>query len=187
MSHYFIGIKVPHEIGQKLVQTQQALKPHASYKNWVHQDDFHITLKFLGHVDESLIPKLKEDLTQIELSNPIDLEVNRTSYFGKPTQPRVLFAEVAFNQVLESLKNKVEDVAIQYGFSKEKRAFKPHITLAKKWRDHTVECDSNVLEQIFNPSLDFRVNTFQLFQIHPSEEPKYQAIDQFQFVEIGDI
>ncbi|NIK13457.1 RNA 2',3'-cyclic phosphodiesterase [Alkalibacillus almallahensis] len=179
MSHYFIGIKVPHEIGQKLVQTQQELQPHVSYKNWVHQDDFHVTLKFLGHVDETLIPTLKEDLRQIELSNPIDLDINKTSYFGKPTQPRVLFAEVVFNKALESLKNEVEYVMMQYGFPKENRPFKPHITLAKKWRDHTVECDSNLLEHTFNSSLSFQANAFQLFQIHPSDEPKYQVIDQF--------
>ncbi|GEN45954.1 RNA 2',3'-cyclic phosphodiesterase [Alkalibacillus haloalkaliphilus] len=184
MNHYFIGIKVPNRVALTLSQWQQHIKPYVSYRGWVHELDFHLTLKFLGPVSEQSVAQLEEYLQDITVPQ-FDISINGLSYFGKKEQPRVLFAKVQLVEPLSDLKEKVEKAAAALNFDQDKRSYKPHITLAKKWKDKTV-LSTSLNNKINDPINHFRVEEFQLFKIHPQNEPKYEIVKTFTLKETGE-
>ncbi|MET3682694.1 2'-5' RNA ligase [Alkalibacillus flavidus] len=176
MSHYFIGIKVPETIGRTLHSWQHSVKPHVSYNEWVHEEDFHLTLKFLGAVEQETLSKLNDTLSQLNGHAPLDLTINGLNYFGKPDQPRVLYAEVERTKPLSRLKSEVENVALACGFMNESRPYKPHITLAKKWHGGSIDKRIDQLEAALERPLHWQANAFQLFHIDPNTQPKYRIV-----------
>ncbi|MDQ0351303.1 2'-5' RNA ligase [Alkalibacillus filiformis] len=184
MNHYFIGIKVPNEVAQNLSQWQQLVKPYVSYRGWVHESDLHLTLKFLGPVSEQRVAQLAEQLEEITVPQ-FNLSIDGLSHFGKKEQPRVLFAKVQLVDPLTDLKEDVEKAAAALGFEQEKRSYKPHITLAKKWKGE-MTLNTNLNNKINDPINHFRVEEFQLFKIHPQNEPKYEVVKTFALKETGE-
>lgn len=180
--HYFIAIHIPEPLQTTFKNWQNILKEKLPYKQWYHKNDLHITLKFLGAVEEEKLVDLVSRLDNLEKISPFEIEVGTLGTFGKPTNPRVLWAGVERHKDLISLQKDIEDIAEQIGFKKENRAYRPHITLAKKWagkNSNTVEYLQNVTEA-FPDTYLLQVNQFTLFQIHPERQQKYEVIKQFR-------
>ena len=59
----FIAINLPDEIRTQLKELQRVLRPLASTAKWVAPESIHITLKFLGDIDEQLLPEIGDVLT----------------------------------------------------------------------------------------------------------------------------
>ncbi|QKY69743.1 RNA 2',3'-cyclic phosphodiesterase [Lentibacillus sp. CBA3610] len=131
--HYFIAVPLPGFLKEQFAGWQRELEAELPYKQWVHPDDFHITLKFLGAVDEHHLNTLMKSMQQIERFSAFSLLTGTLGTFGNPKRPRVLWAGVEQKPDLLRLQSRVEDIAVQTGFQQENRAYTPHITLAKKW------------------------------------------------------
>ncbi|WP_017185887.1 RNA 2',3'-cyclic phosphodiesterase [Alkalibacillus haloalkaliphilus] len=96
-----------------------------------------------------------------------------------------MFAQVQLVEPLSDLKEKVEKAAAVLNFEQEKRSYKPHITLAKKWKGETI-LNTHLNQKINDPINRFRVEEFQLFKIHPQNEPKYEIVKTFTLKETGE-
>ncbi|WP_279401582.1 RNA 2',3'-cyclic phosphodiesterase [Piscibacillus salipiscarius] len=92
-----MGFSVPQEYKEFLVKWQEALKPFVDYHKWVHGDDFHVTLRFLGAVKPKTLHQLKRLLSTLK-SAPLELQMNGLNFFGKEEQPRVMYAEIERDQ-----------------------------------------------------------------------------------------
>src|SRR5699024_9913937 len=104
-----------------------------------YKEDLHVTLKFLGPVIDTQLDQLKKELQTIKSRSVFQLYISGLAYFGTPKQPRVLFANIVHSASLLELEKAVEACAEKAGFPREKRMFKPHITLAKKWNGESKE------------------------------------------------
>ncbi|ASN04940.1 RNA 2',3'-cyclic phosphodiesterase [Virgibacillus necropolis] len=178
--HYFIGIPIPLDIKEKLIEWQSNLKEDLSYKQWTHEDDFHITVKFLGSVQSDTVKKLINILRKLDELPPLSLGLKGIDTFGKPTSPRVLYADVQKTEALNQLVETVESYAELCGFDKETRKFKAHITLAKKWKDHSLTVSIEPITRTYaNESNPFKIDYVNLYQVHPAKNPKYEVIESF--------
>lgn len=179
-SHYFIAIPIPQAIKEELVEWQGDLKRNLPYKQWTNEEDFHITLKFLGAVKLETVGRLIKELHTIEETTPFSLDLNGIQTFGNPSAPRVLFGNVAVTQALQRLVDLVATSAEKFGFEKEKRAFRSHITLAKKWEKPLSNASVEAFTRKYqNKSHPFTVEHVHLYQIHPTKNPKYEVIESF--------
>ncbi|MFD2046378.1 RNA 2',3'-cyclic phosphodiesterase [Ornithinibacillus salinisoli] len=182
ISHYFIAVPLPNELKEKLAEWQKVLKKHVTYKQWPHVEDLHITLKFLGAVSEEKLKKVTMELKSMETLSPFQLNVHSIGSFGNPQKPRVLWAGVDTTEDIKDLQQKVANCAEKCGFSMENRPYRPHITLAKKW-DGTGKFNLDEIRQYFiGEKYIFEVNKIILYQIFPSNTPKYKAMNTFQLV-----
>ena len=181
MSHYFIAIQLPREVQTNLFVYQEKLKEQLSYKQWSHREDLHITLKFLGEVESNNLQQLIKKLQEIQEVPPFDLNVGGIGIFGNPKKPRVLWAGVEHTDGLSKLQQSVEECTVQIGIEKEKREYRPHITLAKKWAgEDTLAKDTlSLLQEKFNQIEKMHVADVVLFRIHPAEAPKYEVMERF--------
>jgi len=178
-SHYFIGVPIHEHVRSWLKDWQEQLKTDLHYGVWTHELDFHITLKFLGAVEEDKLPSLRQHLENVSIPS-FDMEIGTLGHFGNPRQPRVVWAGAEKHDQLLTLQKEVENQCEKIGFPAEKRSYNPHVTLAKKWKGEK-ELDQKL--EVFYGHLDGKdkitVDHFVLFKIHPKSDQKYEAIQRF--------
>ncbi|MFC0522267.1 RNA 2',3'-cyclic phosphodiesterase [Pontibacillus salicampi] len=174
--HYFIGIPIGEQLKRTLADLQNTVQQEVEYKTWTHEEDFHVTLAFLGSVSEERMESLQNALRRCTDLQAFTVNVEGIGTFGHPAKPRVMWAGVERNQPLVELQQHISDVTEEQGFTKDKRPYKPHITLAKKWNSSAAL--STQIEQMAPSSIgQLVVNTFCIFKIHPQNSPKYEIIE----------
>ncbi|WP_117170655.1 RNA 2',3'-cyclic phosphodiesterase [Paraliobacillus sediminis] len=181
-SHYFFAIPLPSEIKKRLYEKQQKLKEQKSiaYHNWTNFEDFHITLTFLGHMNEEVKEKLIKSIEELRLA-PFELSIGKLGWFGLNSRPRVLWIGVEKSPSLRMLQKQIANIAEQNGFKQDRRAYLPHITLAKKW--HTGKIEEKQLEQfqtMISEQWMVKVDHFVLYKINPNLTPRYQIVSKFK-------
>ncbi len=180
--HYFFAVKLPKEVKIYLNKWVQMNEIEYPFARWVHPEDYHITLAFLGFADTEMlnhaIEQVKETLTH---ANAFNLTLNEFGTFGPEKFPRIFWADVNGSDDLKSLQKKVFNLCEQIGFKLDKKPFKPHITLARKWKaDEPFNRDK--LSQLHSKGgLDFTftVNEVVLYETHLDKTPKYREYEIF--------
>jgi len=105
----------------------------------VRPENIHLSLKFLGDVEETREPELAAALkravgTRAE-PRPVTLQITGFGVFPDYHRPHVLWAGVTPEPGLELLQHGVEQAFAPLGFPAEARAFRPHVTLGRAARD----------------------------------------------------
>jgi RNA 2',3'-cyclic 3'-phosphodiesterase len=130
----FIAIELPSQIKAALAQLQDNLRTskNASVK-WVEPQSIHLTLKFLGNVDEAEIPAVTKALSEaVKGVAPFSLQLGDPGAFPDTHAPRVVWVGVGGEiEPLSTLHNNIDRVLAPLGFPPEKRAFSPHLTLGR--------------------------------------------------------
>lgn len=100
---------------------------------WIVPQNYHITLKFLGEVEEPLILPLGEAASRIAAAAPpFELSFDRFGAFPSISRPRVLFyAADRGAEGLSGLALRLEEELEPLGFERERRGFRAHLTLAR--------------------------------------------------------
>ena len=130
----FIAITLPPEVREALGRYQRMLgAPQASYVKWVRPEGVHLTLKFLGNVDEARLPALAEALTNsVAGLRSFVLQTGGLGAFPSPRNPRVLWIAVEGElEPLQALYRAVEHATARLGFPREVRPFAAHLTLGR--------------------------------------------------------
>jgi 2'-5' RNA ligase len=125
----FIAIDLPEEIRKGLGELQRALRPVTGTARWVPPDAIHITLKFIGEVAETRIRDIDSALAGLSWK-PIMVTVRGVGFFPGNRSPRVFWAGL-MAPMMPGFAEKLDARLEQLGFDKDKRAFRPHITLAR--------------------------------------------------------
>lgn len=97
---------------------------------WQREDQLHVTLRFIGEVERPLAEDIATALDSIHAS-PVDLGIHGVGFFDQGAHG-VLFARAVPRDPLESLHKKVDRALVSVGLESERRAFLPHITLARR-------------------------------------------------------
>ena len=122
MLRLFVGIDLPPELKLK-VSLLCAGVPSA---RWVDAGNLHVTLRFIGEVDESAAADIDEALAQLRAPR-FALALAGVGHFGT----RMLWVGVEGNPALVHLHEKVERAIVRLGFEPEGRRYAPHVTLAR--------------------------------------------------------
>jgi 2'-5' RNA ligase len=125
----FIAIEIPNEIRKALGDVQRALRPLTSNAKWVAPESIHITLKFVGETPEKRLEDIDTALTGLSWK-PFTITVHGVGFFPGTRSPRVFWAGMEA-PTMEGLSEQLDTRMERLGFEKEKRAFRPHITLAR--------------------------------------------------------
>ena len=106
---------------------------------WVRPENIHLSLKFLGDVEETREPELRTALERAAGSGPdprpLTIQITGFGVFPDYHRPHVLWAGVTPEPGLELLQHGIEQAFAPLGFPTEARAFRPHVTLARTARD----------------------------------------------------
>ena len=130
----FIAIDLDPEIKKNLMEVLRRLKRIAPRNVvWVKEQGMHLTLKFLGEIDEvrsAQIMDLMKDIAGV--TRPFSLEMKGTGFFpAESRHPRVLWIGTTGQPVLAELQERFESGLEKIGFDREVRPFHPHLTLGR--------------------------------------------------------
>ncbi len=99
---------------------------------WVAPTVMHLTLRFLGETDPSLLPELASVVETLGRAR-CAVAVRATSFvaFSEPRRARILSLAIDDGGVLSSIVAEVEQAILALGFAPERRAYRPHLTIAR--------------------------------------------------------
>ncbi|NND00952.1 MAG: RNA 2',3'-cyclic phosphodiesterase [Gammaproteobacteria bacterium] len=128
----FIAIPLPKELANALgdAAAQMAYQDKSNAVRWVDQDNYHITLAFLGEQEESNLELLAEHLDNNLQQNGIPIAIDHCSPFPE-ARPKMIAAMLIKDSPLENLYQQVNASIFASPVRVEKRRFKPHITLGR--------------------------------------------------------
>ncbi len=117
------------EIKKKIERLQEELEASGAIMKLVEPRNFHVTLKFLGEIDDSLVERIKEKLESLEASS-FYAPLIGLGAFPHPSRPRVVFIDIP-SQELSTLMEEIDRAMHSLGFELERRGYKPHLTIAR--------------------------------------------------------
>lgn len=131
----FVAVNLPPDERRALWDSTSRLRASGFPVKWVGEAGLHITLKFLGETDASLVHELEGALAgAVRTARAFDVTLGGLGAFPDMARPRVLWLGVERHPALELLANDVERSLAPYGFPSELRPFHPHITLGRAER-----------------------------------------------------
>lgn len=126
MLRLFVALTLPADVRARLCGLMGGV-PGA---RWVSNQNLHLTLRFIGEVDEGAAADLDAELARAPFT-PFALTLEGVGVFGASRRPRALWAGVASSAELDILQGRVEAAAQRAGQPAETRKFMPHVTLAR--------------------------------------------------------
>jgi len=132
MKRIFIAIKI--KPGDLLLDTFHTLKDLLKNDRiwWVSLENMHLTLKFIGDLEEERIDILKTELRKISSANKFKVQIRGIKIFIKNRKdPRVISTSVEKSEELYNLVEEIEECLRNAEIKLEEKKFTPHITLGR--------------------------------------------------------
>jgi len=126
MHRLFVAIRPPEPIRELLLDLMEGV----SGARWQDDEQLHLTLRFIGEVDRHMAEDMHAALGSLH-HPPFDLSLSGLGMFDRRGVPTTLWAGVAPAGPVRTLHNKVDHTLARIGLEPERRAFHPHITLAR--------------------------------------------------------
>ncbi|NGZ74841.1 RNA 2',3'-cyclic phosphodiesterase [Saccharibacillus alkalitolerans] len=176
----FAAVPVGEQAAAVLAEWIESAYGAESFRRRTDPRDVHFTLKFLGDVEKDRIPAIEAALREaFRRETPFALTLNGAGTFGLPEAPRVLFAEPdEGSAALSRLAAAAEAALAPLGFAPEKRSFRAHATLARKYAAGRRPFEPSLLETA--PAVSAGIaDRAVLYRTHMHRRPMYERIAEF--------
>lgn len=181
----FIAIDVSEEVRDNLLKAQQRIGSKSAKIKFVERENFHVTLKFLGEIDEALAEEVKKALAEIAKKHKKHrVKVKGIGVFPNPNYVRVIWAGIENDESIKAIANDVEREMRRLGF-KEERDFVTHITIGRvKFVRDKLEL-AMALKDLANEDFgEFEVKAIELKKSTLTPKgPIYETVARFELME----
>jgi 2'-5' RNA ligase len=130
----FIAVDIGKELRARCVALQETLSRAGADVKWVEPDNLHVTLLFLGEVDDREIPDVCISAARVAgRHESFSLSVAGTGCFPNARRPRVVWAGIGYGaDELVAIHDALEPPLLELGcYRREERKFTPHLTLGR--------------------------------------------------------
>jgi RNA 2',3'-cyclic 3'-phosphodiesterase len=126
MHRLFVAIRPPASVRAQLLD----LMGGVAGARWLSDDRLHLTLRFIGEVDRHLARDIDAALSAVHHPR-FTASLNGLGLFERRGEPVTLWAGVAPHEPLRALHKKLDQALVRVGVEPERRAYTPHITIAR--------------------------------------------------------
>jgi 2'-5' RNA ligase len=132
----FVAVDLSADVQRRAGQLIQRLGHDAEGCKWVDPQNLHLTLAFLGEVDETEIPAVCRSVAAAAGSfRSVEIEARGIGAFPDARRPHTIWMGIgAGRDELIDLQDQVARVLERLGFPRERRRFQPHVTLGRQRR-----------------------------------------------------
>ena len=162
MPRLFTGLEIPADVALDL----DLMRGGIAGSRWIDHRSFHITLRFIGDIDDALAREIAYELDGVE-ARPFSLRLKGLGVFGG-NRPHTLYAGVEENAGLRRLQSIHERICQVLGLDAEQRKFTPHVTLARLKDPDLRGVHHFLAAHSLYKSREFEVGRFVLFSSRPS-------------------
>jgi 2'-5' RNA ligase len=141
----FFAIEFEEDFKKYLWDIQQIIKQNSLKGNFTRQDNFHLTLKFIGEVEPAEIENLKKAIDVVTVNRvSFSLVTSELGQFPRRNK-KIIWLGLEESTALQQLHSDLENFLEKQGYEKEKRSYTPHITLG---REVVLNCDFQELQRV---------------------------------------
>lgn len=180
----FIGL--PFRVDADFLEARKDLMAALSGEriSWVDPGRYHVTLRFLGDTEKSIIHKIGNSLVAgITLPERTSLKLNGLGSFGPGKRPRVLWVGFEESGLFELMKSQVDQALESCGLLPEEQSFRAHLTLGRIRSLKNLQRYYRTVEEMgqeFRSSVVFEKLVFFRSILGP-RGPEYQVLEELQF------
>ncbi len=133
MIRLFMAFPLPPDVTEQLAGFIDSLKQQGGRVKWVTPHNIHLTARFLGDTEESLVGRLSSLLDDTAAGHArVESVIDRLGAFPNLSRPRVIWAGLRGNtEDLGKIARQLELAVRRLRFKPEKRGFKAHLTLGR--------------------------------------------------------
>ncbi len=179
----FTALELNAKVIQNLTELVRRLRPCAPIK-WVHPQNMHVTLKYIGDWQVGRLEELVRSLNQVKLPMALNVPLAGLGFFPNARNPRVFWAGAENTPALRQLASQVDAELQRLGIAPEVRPYHPHLTLGRIVENEPLDELHHVIEDL--PSREFGTispDRFVLFESTlTAAAPIYRKIAEFPFV-----
>jgi len=181
----FIAIEVSDEVRDNLLKAQERIGSKSAKIKFVERENFHVTLKFLGEIDDATAEEVKRALGEIAKKHKKHrVRVKGIGVFPNPNYVRVIWAGIENDEGIKAIAKDVEREMRRLGFKKEKD-FVAHITIGRvKFVRDKLEL-AMALKELANEDFgEFDVEAIELKKSTLTPKgPIYETVTRFELAE----
>lgn len=138
MNRLFIALKIPGETREKIIKLRNEAFPNFLKFKWEPEDKIHLTLKFIGEVQEGLTEQIADKIKFVEEYNKFNCSLTNFGFFYKQKEAKILWMGLSTsNQIIELVK-KLNDELEKFSIPSEKRKFQSHLTIKRMKGDEGI-------------------------------------------------
>ena len=132
----FVALEIPADVRDNLavfLKHMGELCEQLAEKRvrWVRAENLHVTLKFIGEVPDANLDGIRSALSAVHGEAPLDIRFEGLGFFPDEERPTVLWTGLGASAAFPALAGDIDRTLATQGVAREKRAFVPHLTLAR--------------------------------------------------------
>lgn len=175
MHRLFIGLRPPAPIRSHLIAQMGGV--HGA--RWQSDGQLHLTLRYIGEVDRRVAEDVALALGQVHFP-AIEAAIDGVGQFDSRGRPNAIWAGVRPHDALAQLHRKLDQAMVRLGLEPERRAYLPHITLARLSGPANI-ADRYLADHAGLASPPFTFTHFTLFESTlGGEGASYEAIERYK-------
>ena len=135
----FVALEIPEAVRGNLAAAQKQLQKKVQKDllaagaelRWVRSENFHVTLKFIGHASSEELAAIMEELRGVRPEGAVKATIRGLGYASNAKRGGVLWATMEASNFLKMLAGQIDRRLERLGIAAEERAFLPQLTLAR--------------------------------------------------------
>ncbi len=160
----FIALEIPNDPLSEILKIRDEKIGEAGNIKWEGKEKLHLTLKFLGDINSEMIGSYSKSLEKItDTYEGLNLSFSEFGVFKRRDEYKILWIGLNENQRLAKMVEEIESSFAEFGFEKERRNFKSHITLLR-FRGYEDSEKIVSLTHVKLPVIEFKANKVTLFE-----------------------
>ncbi len=131
MRRIFIALKIPEHIQKEIISYRIKAYPNYQSFRWEPINKLHVTLKFIGDVENNTVDKIIEFLGFISNYKTLNCTLDNFGFFFGKRGPKILWIGVKANPLLNKIVKDINNALENISILKDEKVFKAHITLLR--------------------------------------------------------
>lgn len=181
----FWAFEMPENLKKIIYFKSENLRKIREKIKWVERENLHITAKFLGDSDRKILAKSFQEISSYFTDKKkIEFEISLKGIFPSLNSPKVLWLGTKTeNNEFTEYANIIENILAAYGFQKEKRGFKAHLTLGRVREIRDLQVFLKEWETLGLPENKFLCDKIVLFESQLTQYgPVYKKINSISLI-----
>ena len=178
----FFGIDLSRKFSQLIPMLKTTVREQDGNIKWISGKNLHLTLSFLGNVNDSKIDSLISDLQEVKELRKFTLSVNGTGTFPDSESPKVFWLgiEEGYDELSDS-QSIIDELSFKYKETQREENFVPHITIGriKQAKKSTKFNVTTFLNAVYSP-IEIPMNIVNLYESRLTPDgPRYKILAEF--------
>ena len=178
----FVGIDLSRKFSRLIPMLKTTIGEHEGDIKWISGKNLHLTLSFLGNIDDSKIETLIADLQEVKALAKFTLSVNGTGTFPNLETPKVFWLgiEEGYDE-LSDTQSIIDELSFDYKETQREEKFVPHITIGRinSAKKSTKIDVSTFLNAVYSP-IEIPIDIVNLYESRLTPDgPRYKILAEF--------